>query len=71
MGDCGFWDGVEWIWNFQWRRMLFQWELGLLYDLNSLLATVKLNRYSDDRIMWKFDKKRNFLGGFCFKGVDG
>ncbi|XP_016164945.1 uncharacterized protein LOC107607510 [Arachis ipaensis] len=27
IGDCGFWDGLEWRWNFQWRRELFQWEL--------------------------------------------
>ena len=19
-GECDFWDGVEWIWNFQWLR---------------------------------------------------
>ncbi|XLR04694.1 hypothetical protein S83_070892, partial [Arachis hypogaea] len=32
-GDCGFWDGIEWVWNFQWRRELFQWELELLNQL--------------------------------------
>ena len=67
VGDCGFWDGVEWIWNFQWRRMLFQWELGFLDELNSLLATVKLNRYSNDRIIWKFDKKGIFSVGSVSK----
>ncbi|XP_025636059.1 uncharacterized protein [Arachis hypogaea] len=30
IGDCGFWDGLEWVWNFQWRRGLYQWELELL-----------------------------------------
>ena len=32
VGECGFWDGLEWIWNFQWRRNLFQWELELLNE---------------------------------------
>ncbi|XP_015960730.1 uncharacterized protein LOC107484701 [Arachis duranensis] len=24
IGVCGFWDGLEWIWNFQWWRELFK-----------------------------------------------
>ncbi|XP_072066858.1 uncharacterized protein [Arachis hypogaea] len=42
IGDCGFWDGAEWIWNFQWRRELFQWELDLVNQLHDALRLVKL-----------------------------
>ena len=59
--DCGFWDGLQWIWNFQWCRNLFQWELDLLHEMHSILTTVKLNRFAQDRIIWKFDNKRVFL----------
>ena len=57
VGDCGFWDGHEWTWNFQWRRRLFQWELDLLNELHNALAIVKLNRFSKDRLIWKFDQE--------------
>nr|XP_025628637.1 uncharacterized protein LOC112721825 [Arachis hypogaea] len=40
IGDCGFWDGLEWIWNFQWRRELFQWELELVHQLHERLRLV-------------------------------
>ncbi|XP_015954715.1 uncharacterized protein LOC107479077 [Arachis duranensis] len=40
IGDCGFWDGLEWIWNFQWRRELFQWELELVHQLLERLRLV-------------------------------
>ena len=60
MGKCGFWYGVEWIWNFHWCRQLFQWELDLLWEIHNLIATVNLNRFSQDRLIWKFDKERLF-----------
>nr|XP_025674245.1 uncharacterized protein LOC112774318 [Arachis hypogaea] len=56
IGDCGFWDGVEWIWSFQWRRQLFQWELELLNQLHQILLTVKLTTEREDRVIWKFDR---------------
>ncbi|XP_052116058.1 bidirectional sugar transporter SWEET14-like [Arachis duranensis] len=40
IGTCGFWDRLEWIWNFQWRRELFQWELELLNQLHDILTPV-------------------------------
>ncbi|XP_025685613.1 uncharacterized protein [Arachis hypogaea] len=40
IGDCGFWDGLEWVWNFQWRRELFQWELELLNQLHDRIRVV-------------------------------
>ncbi|XP_072077829.1 uncharacterized protein [Arachis hypogaea] len=40
IGDCGFWDGLEWVWNFQRRRELFQWELELLNQLYDRLRVV-------------------------------
>ncbi|XP_057734391.1 uncharacterized protein LOC130949772 [Arachis stenosperma] len=56
IGDCGFWDGLEWIWSFQWRRALFQWELELLNQLHEILRPVKLTTEREDRVVWKFDK---------------
>ncbi|XP_015969969.1 uncharacterized protein LOC107493386 [Arachis duranensis] len=56
IGDCGFWHGLEWIWNFQWRRKLFQWELELVNQLHEVLRSVKLTTEREDQLVWKFDK---------------
>ncbi|XP_057719208.1 uncharacterized protein LOC130933601 [Arachis stenosperma] len=60
IGDCGFWDGLEWIWNFQWRRELFQWELELVNQLHERLRLVKLADGQEDQLVWKFDCKGVF-----------
>ncbi|KAL4286752.1 hypothetical protein AHAS_Ahas19G0117600 [Arachis hypogaea] len=57
IGDCGFWDGLEWIWNFQWRRELFHWELEIVNQLHDALRLVKLVADRDDRLVWKFDRQ--------------
>ncbi|XP_016173366.1 uncharacterized protein LOC107615862 [Arachis ipaensis] len=59
-GDCGFWDGLEWVWNFQWKRELFQWELELAHQLHERLRPVKLSVGREDNIVWKFDNKGIF-----------
>ncbi|KAL4316325.1 hypothetical protein AHAS_Ahas15G0273800 [Arachis hypogaea] len=58
--DCGFWDGLEWIWNFHWRRELFQWELELVHQLHDRLRPVKLSTGREDNVVWKFDNKGVF-----------
>ncbi|XP_016205474.1 uncharacterized protein LOC107645857 [Arachis ipaensis] len=50
--DCGFWDGVEWIWNFSWRRELFQWEMELIHQLHERLRPVALSTRISDRGLW-------------------
>ena len=56
VGECRFWDGMTWIWSFQWRRNLFKWGLDLLNNLCRVLATVQLIGSSEDWILWKFEK---------------
>ncbi|XP_015960266.1 uncharacterized protein LOC107484160 [Arachis duranensis] len=51
IGDCGFWNGLEWVWNFQWRRDLFQWELELAHQLHERLRPVKLSAGREDNIV--------------------
>ncbi|XP_016168080.1 uncharacterized protein LOC107610554 [Arachis ipaensis] len=61
IGDCGFWDGLEWVWNFFWRRELFQWELDLLGQLHETLRPVlqegmlseDITSYSFTKTIWK------------------
>ncbi|XP_016206787.1 uncharacterized protein LOC107647186 [Arachis ipaensis] len=60
IGDCGFWDGLKWIWNFHWRRELFQWELELVHQLHDMLRPVKLSADREDNLVWKFDNKGIF-----------
>ncbi|XP_016199025.1 uncharacterized protein LOC107639987 [Arachis ipaensis] len=60
IGNYGFWDGLEWIWNFQWRRELFQWELELVNQLHDALRPIKLAFDREDRVVWKFDKQGIF-----------
>ena len=55
VSKCGFWDGSEWIWNFQWRRPFFEWEKLLFFDLQVLLSTAVLNQQVDDKLVWKHD----------------
>ncbi|XP_016199026.1 uncharacterized protein LOC107639989 [Arachis ipaensis] len=60
IGNYGFWDGLEWIWNFQWRCELFQWELELVNQLHDALRPIKLAFDREDRVVWKFDKQGIF-----------
>ncbi|XP_015964835.1 uncharacterized protein LOC107494201 [Arachis duranensis] len=55
IGNCGFWDGLEWIWNFQWRRKLFQWELEPVHQLHEQIRPVKMSSENKDSVVWKFD----------------
>jgi hypothetical protein len=38
--DMGNWVNHEWIWNFHWRRNLFQWELDLVAQLEGLISGI-------------------------------
>ncbi|XP_016206964.1 uncharacterized protein LOC107647403 [Arachis ipaensis] len=60
IGDCGFWDGLEWVWNFQWRRGLYQWELELLNRLHEALRPINLASDKQDRLVWKYGKEGIF-----------
>ncbi|XP_016163871.1 uncharacterized protein LOC107606331 [Arachis ipaensis] len=57
IGECGFWDGLEWIWSFQWRRELFQWELELLHQLHEVMQKAALpeeiTSYSFTSAIWR------------------
>nr|XP_029151642.1 uncharacterized protein LOC114925980 [Arachis hypogaea] len=68
IGDCGFWDGLEWIWSFQWRRELFQWELDL--TMQAEVLPDEITSYSFMRAIWKgFVPPRIELLSWC--GVPG
>ncbi|XP_016192273.1 uncharacterized protein LOC107633152 [Arachis ipaensis] len=60
IADCGFWDGLVWIWSFQWRRELFQWELDLVHQLHEILLSFKLTNGREDSVVWKFDKTGDY-----------
>ncbi|XP_057740275.1 uncharacterized protein LOC130957436 [Arachis stenosperma] len=51
IGDCGFWDGIEWVWHFQWRRELRQWESETLDQLMHALQSVRLIAEVQDRVV--------------------
>ncbi|XP_016195087.1 uncharacterized protein LOC107636065 [Arachis ipaensis] len=58
IGVYGFWDGLEWVWNFQWRRELFQWELELVNQLHDTLRPVEMlpdnvTSYSFTKTVWR------------------
>ncbi|XP_072060305.1 uncharacterized protein [Arachis hypogaea] len=70
IGDCGFWDGLEWIWNFQWRKERFQWELALVNQLHQVLQEVvlpeEITSYSFTSAIWKgFIPPRIELFSWC------
>ena len=38
IANFGLWDGLLWVWNFQWLRQLFEWERLECEDLQTLIA---------------------------------
>nr|XP_029148400.1 uncharacterized protein LOC114925250 [Arachis hypogaea] len=69
VGECGFWDGLEWIWSFQWRRELFQWELDLVNQLHETLRTVKPIDAREDSVVWKLDRTGVFSTKSCAQAL--
>ncbi|XP_052114173.1 uncharacterized protein LOC107478348 [Arachis duranensis] len=57
IGDCGFWDRIEWIWHFQWRRELHQWESETLDQLLYALQSVGLIAEVQDRVEATMDEE--------------
>ncbi|XP_057733852.1 uncharacterized protein LOC130949032 [Arachis stenosperma] len=57
IGECGFWDGIEWVWHFQWRRELRHWETNALDQLLLVLQSVRLIADVQDRVVWRFHKE--------------
>nr|XP_025616746.1 uncharacterized protein LOC112709059 [Arachis hypogaea] len=57
IGDCGFWDGIEWVWRFQWRRELRQWETDVLDQLLLVLQSVRLIADVQDRMEETMDEE--------------
>ncbi|KAL4306269.1 hypothetical protein AHAS_Ahas16G0161400 [Arachis hypogaea] len=58
IGDCVFWDRIEWVWYFQSRRELCQWETDtldqLLYALQSVLQEATLD---EESLSYRFTKE--------------
>ena len=52
--ECGIWDGALWLWNLQWRREFFQWELQLVVALQNLLDQVTIVEDLQDRVWWSY-----------------
>ena len=50
---CGFWDGFEWVWSFQWRRNFFEWEKQLLFYLQVMLLQVVLHQDLEECVLWR------------------
>ncbi|XP_029144056.1 uncharacterized protein [Arachis hypogaea] len=58
IGDCGFWDGIEWVWHFQWRRELRQWETNVLNQLLHVLQSVLQEETLDEELLsYRFTKE--------------
>ena len=53
IADCGFWEGVEWLWIFQWRKEFFEWERQSFYDLKYFLLQVVLSADAHDQVVWR------------------
>ncbi|XP_016172579.1 uncharacterized protein LOC107614969 [Arachis ipaensis] len=57
IGDCGFWDGIEWVWQLQWRRELRQWETDTLNQMLNVLQSVRLIANVQDRVEETLDEE--------------
>ncbi|XP_074266276.1 uncharacterized protein LOC141588747 [Silene latifolia] len=58
VADMGVWQGDNWVWQLQWKRRLFQWELLLVDQSNLLIEGFTPLREKDDCHIWPFDKTR-------------
>lgn len=56
----GIWVENEWVWKFQWRRRLYEWELEDLERLNLNIEQIRPNGNQKDGVRWKD------LDGQCF-----
>ncbi|XP_016192105.1 uncharacterized protein LOC107632985 [Arachis ipaensis] len=66
IGDYGFWDGVEWIWNFSWRRELFQCEMELVHQLHERLRPVALSAGREDNIVLQAETFSEEITSYSF-----
>lgn len=60
ISDVGFWDGVTWIWDLQWRRYLFDWEKTWVNELVELLSSIIPSKEDSDRMIWLPDKSKGY-----------
>ena len=60
IAECGIWDGAVWIWNLQWRRQFFQWELQLYFQLQIVLQQINLVQEVNDYTRWKFHRSYGY-----------
>lgn len=56
----GFWEGYNWIWNFEWKRSLRVQDLAEKVNLDSILKKVCPAYESGDKLIWVFDKSDKF-----------
>lgn len=62
IANMGFWDVLDWQWNFFWRNF-FQWELDHVKTHMDDLQEVQLPKDSKDKNWWHF----NLQGGYSVK----
>ena len=60
IAECGIWDGSSWVWNFEWQRQFFQWELDSFSQLQKILNQPLMCRNREDQIWWHFDNFGTF-----------
>ena len=53
----GFWDGVKWVWNLRWCRVLWSWELDQSNSLISILNNLNYSPFRSDKLIWSYDSK--------------
>lgn len=54
-------------WNLQFRRNLFQWELGQLQIFQQMLLDVAIHDQGEDKLRWRWDQKSgNFSVKSCY-----
>ncbi|KAL4305219.1 hypothetical protein AHAS_Ahas16G0056400 [Arachis hypogaea] len=60
ISDCGIWDGLSWVWQFQWRCQLWPWEQEEVQELLKSLPKLGAFRGGDDSVAWQFDSSGSF-----------
>ncbi|XP_015950345.1 uncharacterized protein LOC107475226 [Arachis duranensis] len=60
ISDCGIWDGLSWVWQFQWRCQLWQWEQEEVQELLNFLPKLGTFRGGEDSVAWQFESSGSF-----------
>jgi len=70
LGDAGYWNGENWVWNLQWRREWFEWEKDTVANLMREVEGTTLLRDREDERIWNDDETKVYTVNSAYKKLN-